>query len=367
MRQLIRYLILIAVFACFIAVVFGIPAAAEHAYGAPSPRLSSLQVIEYSLRLMWDDGLLTHPMQPDGPQQSFSVQSGESVSSVSERLQAAGLISEAGMLRDYLVYTGLDSSIQAGDYQLSPAMSIVDIARKMQDATPEQVPFVVLPGWRMEEIAASLPTSGLNITPQEFLAAAGKPQPDFEDLADASTAEGFLFPDTYILPRSISAQDLVNAMLRNSALHLTRAMRDGFERQGLSVYQAVILASIVERETVHPEEAAQIASVYLNRLKIGMKLDADPTVQYAMGFNASLQTWWTSPLSAVDLQTSSPFNTYLIDGLPPTPIANPGISSLQAVAEPAETGFFYFSARCDGSGFHNFAQTFQEHLQNLCP
>jgi UPF0755 protein len=105
----------------------------------------------------------------------------------------------------------------------------------------------------------------------------------------------------------------------------------------------------------------------LNRIKTGMKLDADPTVQYALGYNPIQRTWWTNPLTAADLQVASPYNTYVTDGLPPTPISNPGLVSLQAVAHPAESDYFYFNARCDGSGYHEFARTFEEHLQNLCP
>ncbi len=290
------------------------------------------------------------------------------VESIAGHLQQNSLISDAGIFRDYLIYTGLDTSIQAGEYDdLSPAMSIVDIAHKMQNATPTQVTFVILPGWRMEEIAASLPTSGLNITSDEFLAAAKKSRPGFDFLSGAASTEGFLYPDSYILPRVTTADELVEVFVRNFDLHLTSDLRDGFNRQGLSIYQAVTLASIVQREAVHDDEAPMIASVYLNRIKINMKLDADPTVQYALGHDQSQQTWWTNPLSADDLKVNSPYNTYLIDGLPPTPISNPGLTALRAVAFPAESSYYYFSARCDDSGYHNFAQTFQEQLQNLCP
>jgi len=229
------------------------------------------------------------------------------------------------------------------------------------------VTFAVLPGWRMEEIAASLPTSGLSITPDAFLAAVRKPRPGFDYLTGVSSAEGFLYPDSYILPRITTADELVEVLVRNFDLHLTSDLRDGFDRQGLTVYQAVTLASIVQREAMHDDEAPMIASVYLNRMKIGMKLDADPTVQYALGYDAAQQTWWTNPLSAVDLKIDSQYNTYLVGSLPPTPISNPGLTALHAVAYPAESAYYYFSARCDNSGYHNFAQTFQEQLQNLCP
>ncbi len=289
------------------------------------------------------------------------------MSSVADRLQQSGLVSDADIFRDYLIYTGLDTSIQAGNYDLSPAMSIVDIAHEIQNATSTQVTFVILSGWRMEEIAASLPTSGLNIAPDAFLAAAKKSRPGFDFLSSAASTEGFLFPDSYIFPRVTTTDELIEVLVRNFDLHLTSDLRDGFDRQGLTIYQAVTLASIVQRETVHEDEARMIASVYLNRLKIGMKLEADPTAQYALGYNTTQQTWWTNPLSMEDLKINSPYNTYVTDGLPPTPISNPGLVALSAVAFPAESPYYYFSARCDDSGYHNFAQTFQEQLQNLCP
>jgi len=368
MRRLFLYIAIAFILFCMILVVFVFPSQVAQTYGPPSERLSFLQVIQYSTKLVWDDGLLTRPLDPNASPQSFTVQQGESAASIGERLQQSGLVSDAGMFRDYLIYTGLDTSIQAGVYDnLSPAMSIVDIAHKLQNATPTQVTFVILPGWRMEEIAASLPTSGLNITPDEFLIAAKKSRPGFDFLTRAASTEGFLYPDSYILPRVTTADELVEVFVRNFDLHLTSDLRDGFSRQGLSIYQAVTLASIVQREAVHDDEAPMIASVYLNRININMKLEADPTVQYALGYNATQQAWWTNPLSVDDLKINSPYNTYIIDGLPPTPISNPGLTALRAVAFPAQSSYYYFSARCDDSGYHNFAQTFQEQMQNLCP
>ncbi|HEY9152684.1 MAG TPA: endolytic transglycosylase MltG, partial [Anaerolineales bacterium] len=163
MRRFIPHIVIAIILLCIVFVVFIFPSAVARIYGPPSDRLSSFQVVQYSAKLFWDDGLLTQPLDSNTSQQSFTVQQDESVTSIADRLQQSGLIRDAGMFRDYLIYTGLDTSIQAGNYDLSPAMSIVDIARRMQNATPTQVTFVILPGWRMEEIAASLPTSGLNI------------------------------------------------------------------------------------------------------------------------------------------------------------------------------------------------------------
>jgi UPF0755 protein len=110
-----------------------------------------------------------------------------------------------------------------------------------------------------------------------------------------------------------------------------------------------------------------IASVFYNRLSAGMPLQADPTIQYALGFNAARSTWWTNPLSRTDLQFISAYNTYLHPGLPPGPISNPGLAALRAVAVPAQSDYLYFQARCDKSGLHNFARTLDEHHQNDCP
>src|SRR5574341_688962 len=367
MRRFTAILAILFVLACLGLVLIGFPSMALHAYGPPAAGLSFARVVQYSIKLVWYDGLLTQPLVPSAPEQSFVVEQGESIPSIANRLQSMGLISDASAFRDYLAYTGLDATLQAGHYQLSPAMSIIGIARAMQDATPSEVTFMVLPGWRMEEIAASLPTSGLTIPPEAFLAAATAPPRSEDFLSEAATAEGFLYPDAYILPRAATADQIVDTLLRNFAQHLTVDLREGFSRRGLTVYQAVTLASIVQREAIHEEEAPLIASVYLNRLKIGMKLDADPTVQYALGYNSVGQTWWTNPLSEADLHFDSPYNTYLYSGLPPAPIDNPGLAALRAVASPTETNFYYFRARCDDSGYHDFAETFEEHLQNACP
>ncbi len=361
------FLLILAIFVVVLIVSVGVPAAAVHYYGPPSSDLSVTQVFQYSARLLWDDGQLTQPLDPAGTEQPFKIQEGEPIEAMAERLQEAGIIRDAGALRDYLIYTGLDKSVQAGQYKMSPGMSVIDIAHVVQDATPSDVTLVVWPGWRMEEIAESLPTSGLDITPYDFAAAASAPHGGFDFLNGEGSVEGFLYPDSYVLPRTTTANELMDTMLRNFSLHLTPDLTEGFRRQGLSIYQAVTLASIVQREMVHKEEGPMIASVYLNRLHNAMKLDADPTVQYALGYNALQRTWWTNPLTALDLQAPSAYNTYIADGLPPTPISNPSLDALWAVANPADNPYFYFSARCDGSGYHEFARTFEEHLKNLCP
>jgi UPF0755 protein len=362
-----RLLVVILFAACLLVAPLLVIAAARHSFGPPTTRLGQWQVLEYSARLLWADGLLTRAPSQQGTEIDFEVEQGESVESICQRLQTDGLITDARVLKDYLIYTGKDTTLQAGNYKLSASRSMVDLAGQMQDATPTEVPFVVLAGWRIEEIAEALPTSGLTIEPAEFVAAAAGHPAAYEFLAGATTTEGFLYPDSYVLSRGTSARELVEAMVRNFDQRLTQQLRDAFARQGLSVYEAVILASIVEREAVRLEEAPLIASVYLNRLRAGMRLDADPTVQYAIGFNPSQQTWWTNPLSYDDLKIPSPYNTYIVGGLPPAPISNPGLEVLSAVADPASSAYYYFQAQCDRSGFHAFSETFEEHLSHLCP
>ena len=367
MGRLIAILFVLTLCAALGFLLIYVPSRASRVYGPPVTSLSFPQRLQYSALLLWYDGLLTQPLDPSGAEQAFTVEVGESVGTVANHLQSVGLIQDAEALRSYMIYSGIDTSMQAGEYKLSTAMSAMDIAHELQDATPEEVTFVVLPGWRLEEVADSLPTSGLAVTYDEFLSAAKTPPQDYDFLAGASSIEGFVYPDSYFFSRKISVDEMINDMLRNFSAHLTLDLKNGFDRQGLSVYQAVTLASLVEREAVHEEEQPLIASVYLNRLKIGMKLDADPTVQYAIGYNFLQQSWWTNPLSLLDLEVNSIYNTYKYSGLPPTPISNPGSSALHAVAFPAETMYYFFRAKCDGSGFHEFSETFDEHLQNACP
>jgi UPF0755 protein len=362
------YLILALLVLAFIAAVViflgYVPARAAMLYGTPAGSLSIAERVEYSTRLLSHGDLLVVVVNPNGGEQSFRIEQGESIFSVAARLEQSSLIVSAQAFYDYVVYMGLDLTIQAGDYTLSPSMSIIDLARELQDATPEDVTFVILPGWRLEEIAASLPTSGLEISPEAFISAAGSP-PSVLGIS-SPTMEGFFYPDSYRVPRSATVDQLLDLIARNFVLHITDDMRTGFAAQGLDLYQAVTLASIVEREAVQDDEQALIASVFLNRLNVGMTLGSDPTVQYALGYDSSAQTWWKNPLSLDDLKFDSPYNTYIYAGLPPAPIANPSLGALQAVAFPEASPYYYFQAKCDGSGYHTFAVTFEEHLANGC-
>ena len=360
-------IVVTCVLACVYFAIGYAPARASLLYGPPAKALSISDRIEYSARLLSYGNKLKTPLDSNGFDQVFYIEQGESVFSISSRLEQAGLISNAQAFYDYAVYAGIDLTIQSGEYTLSPKLSIIDMARTLQEFSPSDATLVILPGWRMEEIAASIPTSGLEFTPEAFLSAAQTPPAVLDFLPSTSTMEGYFLPDAYILPRSTTPEQLLDVIARNFVQHITGDLATGFSNQGLSVEQAVILASIVEREAIHQEEASLIASVYLNRFAIGMKLDADPTVQYAVGYNPVQGTWWTNPLSAVDLEFDSPFNTYTHTGLPPAPISNPSLEVLYAVAYPQASTYFYFRAACDNSGYHVFASTLEEQVANGCP
>ncbi len=349
------------------AVAYLIPGMAWQSFGPPSPKLNSLQRFSYAFDLVWKAGDMTQPRDPAGADQIFVIQPGESVSSISDRLEQAGLIRNAQTFRMYLLWSGLDTIIQTGTYRLSPAQTARDIGQMLKSKTLTEVMFSVLPGWRLEEIAASLPSSGLDITPAAFLTAASAPANPPAFLPAGASAEGFLAPGKYTLPRTTSAGQLVFLLLQSFSSGLTPELQSGFSNHGLTIYQAVTMASIIQREAVLAEEMPLIASVFYNRLAVNMRLQTDPTVQYALGYDSAHNSWWTNPLSLNDLKVDSPYNTYLYAGLPPGPISNPGQAALQAVAAPAQSNYFYFQARCDKSGLHNFAETLAQHQHNNCP
>lgn len=350
-----------------LSLVFAVPLVAESTFGPPNPSITSWQRFSFSVELLWNASDLTLPHDPAGEEQLFIIEAGEDAFQVSTHLEQADLISNAQIFRIYLAWTGMDAYLQTGIFRLSPSLSAESIAGMLQSASLTEVFFSVLPGWRMEEIAAALPTSGLPITPGEFLAAASAPTV-YPDLIPAGkSAEGYLYPDTYVLPRTTTADQLVSVLIQGFLSHLPNDYPDAFFLHGLTLHEALTLASIIQREAVVDNEMPLIASVFYNRLAIGMSLQTDPTVQYALGYNSLQETWWTTPLSAFDLEFDSPYNTYLYPGLPPGPISNPDLPALEAVAFPAESPYFFFQAKCDSSGLHNFTETFEQHEQNYCP
>jgi UPF0755 protein len=362
---LLVFLILYAVY-----FIFGllIPQKAARDFGQPDPQLEISRRILYAVNLEANKKTLTLPLGGDGVDRLFTIQYGESASQVAHDLYQSGLIRAYTPFINLLIYSGNDKKIQAGIYTLSPAMSMLDIANHIIDSNPQDVAFSFLPGWRSEEIAALLPQSGLAVDAADFLSEVKKPAGDYKivESSGAGSLEGFLFPGEYQMLRSAGAQDLAAALTGQFAAQLPAEYTGLVEKKGLSLYESIILASIVQKEMVVMDEGPLIAGVFLNRLKAGMPLQSDPTVQYALGYDEQSATWWKNPLSAEDLQTASPYNTYLNAGLPPAPICNPGMTALMAVANAMDTPYLYFRAACDGSGRHVFSATYEEHLAAAC-
>jgi UPF0755 protein len=221
-------------------------------------------------------------------------------------------------------------------------------------------------GWRSEEIAQYLETAGV-VKAADFMsvvsgrsADGGLPLP-----AGAPSFEGYLFPDTYDFGKDPTPQQVVRTFVDQYEQRVGEAIRAEARTRGLSPHQLVTLASIVEREAARAEERPQIAAVFHNRLDRGMPLQADPTTQYALIPFGTLtdRGYWKQALTTADLEVDSPYNTYKVNGLPPGPIANPGLASIRAAAMPADGTWLYFVARGDGA--HLFADTLDGHLRNL--
>ncbi|MFQ5578653.1 MAG: endolytic transglycosylase MltG, partial [Anaerolineae bacterium] len=295
------------------------------------------------------------------------IAAGESALAVAERLAALNLVSDAQLFRQFLRYNQLDVSIEAGDYTLRRNMNMKDIGAALQKASFKEVVVTIPEGWRAEQIAEML-TGEEIMDGSEFLAVvregAAVEHNLLFDRPEGQSYEGYLFPDTYRLPVNATPADLIERMLDNLAAKLPANTFDLAGRQNLSLYQVLTIASIVEREAVIAAERPTIASVYLNRIAQNMYLQADPTVQYAMGYQPESDQWWKTPVTLEEYSAiNSPYNTYLNPGLPPGPIANPGIDSIVAVLEPADTNYLFFVAYGDGA--HVFAETFEEHQSNV--
>ncbi len=351
-------------------VFFLIPQKVENLFGTADPALSSIQKMQYTYRLYQNSAKLLDPVSSDSMEMLFTVSPAEGVQSIANRLQNENLISSSDAMINYLVYKGYDRALRSGDYYLSGSMNIVEISEKIHTSVSDRTSFATIPGWRMEEIANSLSSYGFAFTEDQFLNAVEQPEKNpnlpgkFQNM---ESLEGFLFPGSYAIDREINAKELTASMVNAFDEAVTPKMEKRFEKNGLSLHQAVILASIIEKEAVVNSEKPIIASVFFNRLASGMNLETDPTVQYALGYNVKQKSWWTNPLTLDDLHVDSKFNTYRNAGLPPGPICSPGIESLNAVAFPADTHYYYFRSACDGSGKHKFATSLDEHIQNACP
>lgn len=336
----------------------------------PFPTPVSVEDIPLGLYLQQHLTELTAPASTDKSPVEFTIASGELPSDVAAQLQQQGLITDSELFVDLVKYLHVGEKIQAGEYVLNRSMTMGEIAESLQHGRAKMVTVTVRPGWRAEEIADYLGTLGLSkFDKNGFLQSVKNGNFDYAFLRDrpkgASTSiEGYLFPESYNVPLDIDTTALITLMLDTYNQRVTDAMRQQAAASKRTLQDVMILASIVEREAVVADERPIIASVYLNRLKSKMPLDADPTVQYAMGYQAATRQWWKSPVTLDEYQTvDSPYNTYTHTGMPPGPICNPSLASIVAALQPAQTDYLYFFAKGDGT--HVFAKTYEEHQQNI--
>lgn len=335
-----------------------------------SSQLTSLDKTVIGLYLdMLRSSDLKRPMSNDPTPQQFQVSPGETVSDIGRHLQQQGLVKDGDLFRLYVRTNNLDSTINYGLFTLRPNMNIPEIAQSLQRGYAIETQVTIPEGKRLEEVAELLQEQ-LNINADDFLRLARRADynyPFLKDLPEGASLEGYLFPDTYRLPQNPTAQDVLLKMLDNYGQRIAPLLAQT-KATGKTPRQLLTLASIVEREAVVPIERPLIASVYLNRMKIGMALQADPTTQYALGYQPDQKTWWKKGLTVDDLKYSDPagYNTYVNPELPPGPIASPGLSSIQAVISPAQTTYLFFVAACNDNGTHQFSTSFEEHQAKLC-
>lgn len=340
------------------------------------------------------DALADEPAGADGQRISITVPSGASDADIGQLLFDEGVIGSRLAFQFAVLQAGRGGTLQAGTYDLSPSLRPSEIVAALRLESGPEVEITLQEGWRLEEVVGYLGTTKLTMNLEEFRRLVEDPPAavirDYDFLADlraGRTLEGYLYPDTYRLFVNASAREVLDRLLTGFADHFTNRIRNGIRAQGLTIDEAVTLASIVEREAVLDEERPLIAGVYLNRINnpnagtVGL-LNADPTLQYGLGTaefgEAPLREWglieWWPVLQVSGGEVQLPealagYQTYLNKGLPPTPIASPRGASLAAVARAdTDSGFYYFVAACPGGqrdGSHYFARTNAEHEANI--
>lgn len=282
--------------------------------------------------------------------QKFIVEKGDPIALIARNLKKADLIRSPFVFR--LLVTSRNMTLQAGEYNLAPSMSVYEIAQALTHGTFDyQV--TTIEGWRIEEIAEHL-NSEIGISAQEFL---------------ENAEEGYMFPETYFVPADITGQEFASLMRITFDKKVNSEMRSDLEDQDLTLDQVVTLASIVEREANTDSARPVVAGILLKRWRNDWPLEADATVQYAVassrnnGVSGEDSMWWPNKLTAADLEIDSQYNTRKYKGLTPGPICNPGLSSMQAVIYPEQTDYWFYIT--DTEGEMHYSRTVDEHNQNV--
>ncbi len=283
------------------------------------------------------------------------IEEGENASSIGEKLHAEGVVTSATLFRILAWFQGRQGRFRAGHYLLYPGMRYGEVFSILEAGPNYQVRLTIPEGLTVEQ-TAELAARATGMEAGEFLeaAAAGDYQLEILPEEQKGNLEGLLFPKTYELPADIAPRELVEVLLRQFQVETAGLDWSRAERLGVTPYQVIIVASLIEREAALEEERPLVAAVIYNRLRLGMLLQIDATVQYAL-------PEWKAVLTYEDLKTPSPYNTYLHKGLPPAPICSPGLASIRAALEPADVDYLYYVAT--GGGGHFFTADYQEFLR----
>ncbi|MFH1933175.1 MAG: endolytic transglycosylase MltG [Pseudomonadota bacterium] len=293
---------------------------------------------------------LSTPAEKGGDDQVFFVRDGSTLNEVTSELESKRIITGKRLFLLWARLMGYSRSIKAGEYRLSSAMPPLKILEILSKGAVITHPVTIPEGYTIKQIGELLEEKGL-VKNEEFLAITGDPDVAKRYDISGQSLEGYLYPDTYQFGRGLSPMSVVEVIVKHF-WEVIGPLREKIEQSGMTIEEVITLASIVEKETGRAEERPIIASVFLNRLKKRMRLESDPTVIYGIkDFSGNLKK--------KHLTQRTPYNTYVIRGLPPGPIANPGKEAIEAVLFPAKTDYLYFVSKNDGS--HYFSKTLVEH------
>jgi len=295
------------------------------------------------------------PVSGQFKEQSFVIEKGESLKEISEHLEKEGLINQDYWFKFYVLGKGWAGRLQAGEYVLSPSMSILEIAENLAGGkTVSDISITIPEGFTLKQIDSRLTQVGLidkggllNFNQKEFLI--------LNSQFSISNLEGFLFPDTYKFRKDNSLEEIIRKILNNFDKKLSEDLRAEIQKQRKNIFEIITLASIVQNEALTNEEMPVIAGVFSNRLTIGLPLQSDATINYITGKNLRQP-------SIKDTEVNSLYNTYLHKGLPPGPISNPGLDAIKAAIYPQKTDYFYFLHPLNGPTV--FSKTLKEHNSN---
>lgn len=297
---------------------------------------------------------ITVPISGNAQPRSFIVEPGWGSTRISHELKKSGFIANSLSFQFYTWTRGISSYLQDGEYTFSENMPLTEIASilKRGPGSTKEITLTLIEGWNNRDYATYLVKQGIVATEDEFFDLVQKKAGWWDDYSALSARpknadlEGYLFPDTYRVYRESSAQEVIEKMLANLERKLTPELRQEITRQGKTIHEVLTIASILEKEVSTDEDRAMVADIFYKRLKAGIALQADSTVNYVSGKS-------DPRASGVDLQIDSPYNTYQVRGLPPGPIDNPGMSSITAAVYPKSNPYYYFLTTPEGKAIYS--------------